>query len=98
NKAKAELLIVDQKVFLGASIKYDPDPPGVEGVTLDPSANLAQIAKVKVAVKPKTAGAKTPGADESNPPTDTTIRAFTFTALGDPTMRPGQKVTVARVK
>jgi hypothetical protein len=98
NKAKAELLIVDQKVFLSASIKYDPVPPGVEVVTLDPSANLAQITKTKVTVKPKTADGKTPSADQGDAPADATIRAFTFTALGDPTMRPGQKVTVANAK
>ena len=95
SEAKAELLLVDGKVYLDAPIKYDPNPPGVSGITLDPSVNLAQFSKVKVN-KPKTASdAKTPTADQAKAPTDATIRAFTFTALGDPTMRPGQKVTLS---
>jgi len=93
SKAKAELLLVDGKVYLGAPIKYDPDPPGASGITFDPSVNLAQFSKVKVK-KPETASdAKTPTADQADAPTDSAISAFTFTALGDPTMRPGQKVT-----
>jgi len=108
SKAKAELLVVDGKVFLGKPIRYDPPPsgaatppsaptpPGASGITLDPSVNLAQFSKVKVNVKPKTASdAKTPTTDEADAPTDSTIHAFTFTALGDPTMRPGQKVTLS---
>ena len=95
SEAKAELLLVDGKVYLDAPIKYDPDPPGASGITFDPSVNLAQFSKVKVN-KPKTASdAKTPTADQADAPTDATISAFTFTALDDPTIRPGQKVTLS---
>jgi hypothetical protein len=99
SKAKAELLVVDGKVFLGAPIKYDPDPPGPSGVTLDPSVNLAQFSKVKANIKPQpAAGAKTPAANQADTPPDSAIHAFTFTALGDPTMRPGQKVTLSKLQ
>ena len=94
---KPELLIVDGKVYLGAPIAYDPDPPGTSGITLDPTINLAQFSKVKVKVKSKDASDKTPpGKDDA--PTDATIHAVKFTALGDPTMRPGQKVTFSGLK
>jgi hypothetical protein len=96
SNAKAELLLVDGKVYLGAPIEYDPDPPGASGITFDPSVNLAQFSKVKVNVKPKKdSNTKAPTADQADAPTDSTIRAFSFTALGDPTMRPGQKVTLS---
>ena len=96
SKAKAELLLVDGNVYLGAPIKYDlPDPPGDSGITFDPSVNLAQFSKFK-GKKPETASAaKTPTADQADAPTDSIVSAFTFTALGDPTMRPGQKVTLS---
>jgi hypothetical protein len=41
---------------------------------------------------------KTPGAKKSDSPKETPVNVFNFTALGDPTMRPGQPIIVSGIK
>jgi len=86
-KARLELLIVDKMVILGSPIARRIDP-----AQLDPSTNLAKIETVKLAVKPETSAGK------SNPPKETPVKIFSFTALGDPTMRPGQPIIVSGIE
>jgi hypothetical protein len=87
-KAKLELLVVDKMVILGSPIARL-----IAAAKLDPSTNLAKIEKVKLAPKPKTTGAT-----KSDSPKETPVSVFSFTALGDPTMRPGQPITVSGIK
>jgi hypothetical protein len=88
-QANAELLVSDGKVFLDSPITRSD----VAAAQLDPSINLAAIGKLKLALKPKTTGAS-----RADPPKETSVTGFTFTVLGDPTMRPGQTIVVSEVK
>jgi hypothetical protein len=104
-QAKAELLIADGMVFLGSPIQYDRADVGP--AQLDPSANLATFGKVKLKVTPKTPGQpktasdkpKTPsGKPDPNVEKEISAAGFNFTALGDPTMRPGQEIVVSGIQ
>jgi|GEM_PF-1409737 len=91
-KAKAEFLITDGKVFLGSPIRYDPVVPPPQ---LDYAVNLAKFDPVDP---------KIPGSNRfctfSSPDPDPSkaVKGFKFTALGDPTLRPGQTVIVKNIK
>jgi len=97
-QATAELLVADGMVFLGSPIQYDR--PDVGPAQLDPSANLATFGKVKLKIKPKTpAKPKTPsGKPDPNAEKEISAVGFNFTALGDPTMRPGQEIVVSGIQ
>jgi hypothetical protein len=98
-QAKAELLIADGMVFLGSPIQYDRADVGP--AQLDPSANLATFGKVKLKVTPKTPSDKPKSpSDKPDPDAEKEISAvgFNFTALGDPTMRPGQEIVVSGIQ
>jgi hypothetical protein len=85
-KAKLELLVVDKMVILGSPIART-----IAAAQLDPSTNLAKIEKVKQAPK-------TPGLTKSDSPNATPVNIFSFTALGDPTMRAGQRIVVSGIE
>jgi hypothetical protein len=105
-QATAELLVADGMVFLGSPIQYDR--PNVGPAQLDPSANLATFGKVKLKITPKTPSGKpktpsdkpkTPSAKpDPNAEEEVSALGFNFTALGDPTMRPGQEIEVSGIK
>lgn len=98
-QATAELLIADGMVFLGSPIQYDRGDVGP--AQLDPSANLATFGKVKLKITPKTPSgkSKTPsGKPDPNAEKEISALGFNFTALGDPTMRPGQEIEVSGIK
>ena len=87
-RAQAELLVVDGQVVLGAPIRYDQVTPAV----LDPEVNLARFSPLATEL---------PADDDLNLPaavSASTMKGFSFVALGDPTMRPGQQVSVNNVK
>lgn len=80
--AGAELLIVDRTVILGAPIRDDRAAPA----SFDPQANLARYRLHRTVVS---------GADDLNAGVDTgdtVVDGFTFTVLGNPALRPGQRV------
>jgi hypothetical protein len=84
----AESMIVDGQVFLGSPIRYDPGPPA----QFSNGVNLAKFDPLKL---------KIPASTKSNvptPDTNKTVRGFQFTAVGDPTLRPGQTVIVNGIK
>jgi hypothetical protein len=88
-RANAELMIVDGKVFLGAPIRYDDATPA----PLDYASTLAKfdpLAKLNIS------GDETK--EDGKEPPEKTVKGFQFTAVGDPTMRPGQSVTVNKIK
>jgi hypothetical protein len=87
-RANAELLVVDGKVFLGSPIRYDD----VAAAELDRSTNLASF-------QPFTR--EIPSADKLNfpdPVPAVKMTGFRFTVIGDPTMRPGQKIVIKNIK
>lgn len=82
SKADAELLIADGTVFLGAPIKNDklvPSPVFAYGKT------LATFEKKHRLGLPE---------GEEDKPGDKEVAGFSFTVVGNPTLRPGQSVTV----
>lgn len=81
--AKQELLLVDKAVILGLQILLNPT------VQLDPQVNLAQFEELNLSIRPRRTG--------KTPPDPVTVKGFSFTALGDPTMRPGQTVVVSGI-
>lgn len=88
-RANAEFFIADGKVFLGSPIRYDPVVPPPQ---LDYAVNLAKFDPLDL---------KLPGSNKLNrpdPDPPKTVKAFKFTALGDPTLRPGQTVVVKNIK
>jgi hypothetical protein len=88
-RAHAEFFIADGKVFLGSPIKYDPVVPPPQ---LDYAANLAKFDPLDL---------KIPGSNKLNrpdPDPSKAVKGFKFTALGDPTLRPGQTVIVKNIK
>ena len=87
-KAKLELLVVDKMVILGSPIARL-----IAAAELDPSTNLAKIEMIKQPLEPKAADAKKPNSSKG-----TTVNIFSFTALGDPTMRPGQPIIVRGIE
>jgi hypothetical protein len=87
-QAKAELLVVDKKVFLGSPITYD----SIDPAQLDYGTNLAKFEPMKLKIS---------GASKLNlltPVPDKEIKGFKFTTIGDPTMRPGQQIVVKNIK
>jgi hypothetical protein len=87
-RANAELLVIDGKVFLGSPIRYD----NVAAAELDRSTNLASF-------QPFTR--EIPSADKLNfpdPVPAAQMTGFRFTVIGDPTMRPGQKIVIKNIK
>ena len=86
--AAAELLVLDGKVLIGSPIRCDD----VAAATLDRSVNLAAFQPIKRQI---------PSTDQLNFPNPLPakeLNGFSFTVLGDPTMRPGQKVVVSQIK
>lgn len=86
--AKAELLIIDGKVLLGAPIRYDD----VGVAELDRAVNLAEFQPFKRDI---------PSQDDLNFPEPVPAKemiGFRFTTIGDPAMRPGQKVVIKHVE
>jgi hypothetical protein len=88
DRANAELLVVDGKVFLGSPIRYDD----IAAAELDRSTNLASF-------QPFTR--EIPSDDKLNFPDPipaAKMTGFRFTVIGDPTMRPGQKIVIKNIK
>jgi hypothetical protein len=88
-KAQAEFLITDGKVFLGSPIRYDPEVPPPQ---FDYGVNLAKFDPLDL---------KIPGSNKHNRPNadpSKAVKGFKFTALGDPALRPGQTVVVNGIK
>jgi hypothetical protein len=88
-RANAELLIADGKVFFGAPVRYDD-------VTPSPLDYAATLAKFDPLLKLAIPGTAKPGGGDAPP--DKPVKGFQFTIAGDPSMRPGQTVTVAKIK
>lgn len=88
-RAGAELLIIDRRVFLGAAITYDDVP----AATFDSEVNLAALDAVVRDL---------PGSDDdlvvAEPVQGQKVEGFAFTVLGAPALRPAQKVVVRNVK
>ena len=87
-RANAELLIIDGKIFLGSPIRYDDVP----AAGLDRSTNLAVFQPFTQEI---------PSADKLNfpdPVPAAKMTGFRFTTVGDATMRPGQKVVIKNMK
>lgn len=89
--AKAELLIADGKVFLGAPIRYDDATPA-------PLEYAVTLAKFDPLLKLGVPDTTTPDESNSAPAPVKKIKGFQFTAVGDPSMRPGQTVVVNNIK
>jgi hypothetical protein len=88
-KAKAEFLVSDKQVFLSPSIERTD----VAAAVLDPSTNLAKFDPSQKKLPSTSDGAKN-GQPQSSEDAGPPVRLFNFTSLGDPTMRPGQTITV----
>lgn len=87
-RASAELMVVDGKVFLGSPIRYDD----ITAAELDRSTNLARFQPFTKEI---------PSDDKLNfpdPVPAAKMTGFRFTIVGDPTMRPGQKVVIKNIK
>jgi hypothetical protein len=87
-RAKSELLIIDGKVFVGAPIRYDD----VGVAELDREVNLAEFQPFKRDI---------PSDYDLNFPEPVPAKemiGFRFITIGDPAMRPGQKVVIKHVK
>ena len=87
-RANAELFVGDGKVLLGSPIRYDT----VVAAQLDKSINLAAFQPFKKTL---------PSVDKLNfpdPVPAVDMTGFRFTVVGDPTMRPGQKIVVNNIK
>ena len=86
--ANAELVLFDKKVFLGSPVLNDANP----AAQLDSDTNLADF---KPFVR------ELPSANDLNfpdPVPGEKMIGFNFTVLGDPSMRPAQKVLVKNIK
>jgi hypothetical protein len=87
-RANAEFLIVDGKVFVGAPVLNDL----VEAAQLDYAVNLAKFDPVTQKMLSADNGASPDSKDEIQ------VKGFKFTVIGDPKMRPGQKIVVNNIK
>lgn len=86
--ADAELLVIDKTVFLGKAILYDQVP----AATFDSELNLV---KFEPFVR------DLPGVDDAKfpePVPGEKMEGFKFNVLGDPTLRPAQKVMIKHLK
>lgn len=97
-RANAELMIVDGKVFLGSPIRYDVPP--LTPIELNGSTNLARFQPFTFKKDDKK-GIEVPGDDTLNFPTPlpaADMIGFRFTMLGNPTLRPAQQIVVKGIK
>lgn len=92
-KAKVELLVSDKTVFLSSSIER----ADVVAAQLDPSTNLAKFDQGTKKVPTNSGNAQNGGSERAGD-SRTSVAFFNFTSLGDPTMRPGQTITVSGVE
>lgn len=87
-EAQAELLISDNKIFLGSPILNDSDAvPEINQAT-----NLAKFEPLKL---------KIPGTSSLysvEAVSDKEVKGFSFTVTGDPALRPAQKIVVKGIK
>ena len=83
--AQAEFMVSDQKVWMGIPIKDDDYKPP----KFDRDVNLAVFSPIEKKVKAESRP------NGSKPLPETRIEGFNFTVLGDPKLRPGQKVEAA---
>jgi len=81
-RANAEFLIADGKVFFGAPILNNL----VETAQLDFAVNLAKFDPITKKMLSTESG--------DSPDINADIKGFTFTVVGDPKMRPGQRIVV----
>jgi hypothetical protein len=87
-RANAEFFIVDGKVFFGAPVLNDL----VDVAQLDYAVNLAKFDPITQKMLSADNGASPDSKDEIQ------VKGFKFTVVGDPKMRPGQKIVVNNIK
>jgi len=86
-QANAEFFFVDKRLYVGAPVKNDKVAPA----QLDYAVNLAKFDPIIKQVR------RSPDCGAPDPPKPLMSEGFSFTVIGDPTMRPGQKVQVKNI-
>lgn len=87
-QANAEFFISDKRIYVGAPIKNGQ----VDPAQLDYAVNLAKFDPIIKQIR------RSPDCNAPDPPKQDMYNGFKFTVIGDPTMRPGQKLAVKDVK